>query len=508
MTSTIAGTVGFGSQSTFGDRLRRLRLDAGLTQEALAERTGISSKAIGALERGDRRYPHSHTVAMLAAGLGVEISALDPPRRTGAPRRSPEPDRELVAAATGLIGREQELAAAADLLATSESLLVTITGPPGVGKTRLALALGAAARQRQWGDVVVVSLASLADHQLVAPTIARRLGLRDEKGPALEALAAGIGARRLLLVLDNFEHVLAAAPLVGRLVTRCPGLRVLATSRGSLRVHGELELPLAPLEPGDAVALFVERARERCPGFELTAGNRDAVMGIGRRLDGLPLAIELAAPWIRLLSPGELLVRLSTSLDLLVSRAGDVPERQRTMRGALEWSLALLSREEQAVFRRVSVFSGGATTATVESVCGSGCAQPLQAIAGLVDHGLLLSREMDGEPRLTALETVREYGRDLLRASGEHDEVGRAHAAHFAAVVEEARPLLMGADQGKWFARLERELDNLRAALRWPATTARRSRGFAWLSPCTGSGTPTATCRRVGPGWSAGWEMT
>jgi predicted ATPase/DNA-binding XRE family transcriptional regulator len=467
MTSTIARTVGHGSQSTFGDRLRHLRLDAGLTQEALAERTGVSAQAIGALERGDRRYPHSQTVAMIAAGLGVEIGALDPPRRAGAPRRAPEPDRALAAAATGLIGRERELAAAADLLATSEGLLVTITGPPGVGKTRLALALGAGAGRRRWGDVVAVSLASLADHQLVAPTIARRLGLRDEKGPALEALAAGIGARRLLLVLDNFEHVLPAAPLIAGLVTRCPGLRVLATSRGSLRVSGELELCLAPLPLGDAVTLFVQRARERCPGFELTAGNRDAVTDIGRRLDGLPLAIELAAPWVRLMSPGELLARLSTRLDLLVSRAGDLPERQRTMRGALEWSHALLSPEEQAVFRRASVFAGGATTAALESVCGSGCAQPLQAVAGLVDHGLLLPRETDGEPRLMALGTVREYGQELLRASGEHDEVGRAHAAHFAAVVDEARPLLMGADQGRWFARLERELDNLRAALRW-----------------------------------------
>jgi predicted ATPase/DNA-binding XRE family transcriptional regulator len=508
MTSTIARTVGYRSPSTFGDRLRRLRLDAGLTQEALAERTGISSKAIGALERGERRFPHSQTTAMLASGLDVAISALDPPRRRGAPRPSPERDRELASAATGLIGREHDLADAADLLATTGSRLVTITGSPGVGKTRLALALAAGAGRDRWGEALVVNLASVADHELVGPTIASCLGLRDETRPARETLADGIGKRRLLMVLDNFEHLLPAAPLVCELVARCPGLCVLVTSRGALRMRGEQELALAPLSVADAVTLFVERARERRPGFQLTAGNREAVTGIGRRLDGLPLAIELAAPWIRLLGPSELYARLSTGLDLLTSRAGDLPARQRTMRGALDWSYALLTDDEQAIFRRVSIFTGGATAAAVESVCGSGCSRPLEAIAGLVDHGLLALAEEDGEPRLMSLETVRQYGQEVLRASGEYDDVARAHALTCAALVEEARPHMVGADQGRWFATLQRELDNLRAALRWAgdhdaaelglrmAVTLRRfcdthghmREGRAWLERWLGDG--------------------
>jgi predicted ATPase/DNA-binding XRE family transcriptional regulator len=438
-----------------------------MTQEALAERSGVSAQAIGALERGDRRYPQSQTAAMLARGLGVDLGVLDPPRRSGPPRRSPESSTELAPAPTRLIGREPELAAAADLLAGSGSRLLTITGPPGVGKTRLALAVAGTAGRPHWDEAVVVSLASLAEHELVAPTIVRRLGLRGERGPALETLAAGIRDRRLLLVLDNFEHLLPAALLVGDLLARCAGLRVLATSRGPLRLRGEQELPLAPLPLTDAVTLFVERARERCPDFELTPGTGDAVERICRRLDGLPLAIELAAPWTRLLGPRELLARLSTRLDLLVGGAQDLPERQRTMRGALQWSYELLTGHEQAVLRRVSVFTGGATPEAVETVCASDCPLTLQAIESLVDHGLLLSQVVDGEPRVIPLETVREHGRELLVESGEFEEAVRAHAVYFAALLEEAREHLLGADQSRWFARLERELDNLRAALRW-----------------------------------------
>ncbi|HEY7202374.1 MAG TPA: tetratricopeptide repeat protein [Candidatus Dormibacteraeota bacterium] len=459
--------MGDTGSTDFGHRLRRLRLDGGLTQEALAELSGVSVQAIAALEQGTRRFPRGDTIAMLAAALGVDAAALDAPRRPRRPRLPSGPETALVAPVTRLVGRERELAEAAGLLLGSGRRLLTLTGPPGVGKTRLALALADRAGEAAPDTVMIVSLAPLADPQLVATTIGRGLGLRDDQRPGADVLAASIDRRRMLLVLDNFEHLLPAAPLVGELLARCPSLRVLATSRGSLRLRDEQELPVAPLRLSDAVTLFVEHARARWPTFELTADNREPVTEICRRLDGLPLAVELAAPWIKTLGPRELLVRLADRLDLLVGGPQDLPERQRTMRAALRWSYELLDDEERALFRRVSVFAGGATPAAIEAVCGTGERETLHAIAGLVDRSLLLRREVDGEPRLVLLETMREYGLELLEASGELEATAAAHAASCAALVDEAISGMMGVDQARWFARLERELDNLRTALRW-----------------------------------------
>jgi len=460
-----------GTASGFGDRLRRLRLDAGLTQEALAERSGLSVQAIAALERGVRRYPREHTAGALAAALGVDVEVLGAPRRPRRPVRSRAPAHHwgLVSPDAPLIGRTHELDTARDLLLSPDRRLLTLTGLPGVGKTRLALALSEDVAGTCPDGVVVVSLAPLPYPSLVGGAIRQALGVSDEQRPVVEALADHIDRRRMLLVLDNFEHLLDAAPLVGDLLARCPSLRVLVTSRSPLHLRDEQELALPPLSLPDAVTLFATSARSRWPAFDLVADRRAAVEDICRRLDCLPLAIELAAPWIRVLPPRALLKRLADRLELLVAGPLDLPERQRTMRAAMQWSYELLSPEEQIVFRRVSVFAGRASLEAIEAVCGCGPRETLEAVVGLVDRSLLL-REMTDEGEdagVVLLETIREYGRELLEASGEAEATTAAHAAYFAVAVREASDGMIGAEQARWFARLDRDLDNIRTAMGW-----------------------------------------
>jgi predicted ATPase len=313
-------------------------------------------------------------------------------------------------------------------------------------------------------------LGNVGHAELVGATIAHALGVEESgDGPLIARIAAGVTTGPTLLLLDNFEHVLAAAPLVGDLLSRCPALRVLVTSRSPLRLRDEQELAVPPLSLADAVTLFVRSARSRWPTFDPTPDRLAAVEGICRRLDCLPLAIELAAPWIKVLPPRALLKRLADRLELLVAGPLDLPERQRTMRAAMQWSYELLSPEEQVVLRRVSVFAGRAGLEAMEAVCGCELRQTLNAVAGLVDRSLLLREVTDeGEDAgIVLLETIREYGRELLEASGEVDATSAAHAAHFAAVVREASEGMMAGDQGRWFARLDRDLDNIRAAMSW-----------------------------------------
>jgi predicted ATPase/DNA-binding SARP family transcriptional activator len=394
------------------------------------------------------------------------------------------PSARVPAAVDSLIGRARELAELERLLDSAR--LVTLTGPGGTGKTRLAQEVARAIGQRFPGGVAYVELAPLRDPALVLLTIARALGV-EESGdtPMVNLLAAAIGDKRLLLVLDNLEQVAAAAADLAALLASCPGLALLTTSRMRLRLRGEHEYPVAPLalppvtatgqvtpsaiEQTPAVALFLNRAREARPGFTLTPENLEAVVAVCRRLDGLPLAIELAAARVRVLAPNQLLPRLEHSLDVLGTTARDVPAHQRTLRDTLAWSHELLTPGEQSFFRRLSVFVGGWTLEAAEAVASAAGDEPatLETLARLIDQSLVTMRGDvdDDESRFTMLETIREFATEQLAASGEAELVERAFAEFLIARAEAAEEGLKGPDQRLWLDRLEAEHDNLRAAL-------------------------------------------
>jgi predicted ATPase/DNA-binding CsgD family transcriptional regulator len=372
--------------------------------------------------------------------------------------------------------------------------LLTLTGPAGVGKTRLALRAAAELPGAFPDGVWVVALGPVADAALVLPTVARALGLPEQPGaPPSEALRRRLGRRRALLVLDNLEHLLPAAPALAELLDACPRLAVLATSREPLHLSGEREFPVAPLPvpaarpvPGaadlasnEAVALFAERARSVRPDFALTDGNAAAVAEVCRRLDGLPLAIELAAARLRALSPGALLVHLERRLPLLAGGPRDAPARHRTLRDALAWSYALLSAGEQALLAPLGVFAGGLTPAAAAAVAGEPADREredavLDGLLALADKSLVRpDAARDGGARFALLETVREFALERLQEAGEADRVRRRHAGYFLGLAEAAEPHLRGTDQVVWLDRLEAERDNLREALRWAVERGR-----------------------------------
>jgi predicted ATPase len=395
---------------------------------------------------------------------------------------------------TSFIGRERELTAASLLLAGGTRLL-TLTGPGGCGKTRLALAIAERMGQgdgdaRAYPDgVAFVDLSPIADPDLVAATVAQALQVRETEGqPLAETLLASLRDRRLLLVLDNFEQVVAAAPLLTRLLTASPGLTVLVTSRVRLRLSGEREYVVPPLplpEPGQgsdptalatvpAVTLFVQRAQAARAGFALTAENAAAVAAICTHLDGLPLALELAAARVRILSPQALLARLVRAhgrapLQILTGGARDLPARQQTLRNTIAWSYDLLPPEEQRLFRRLGVFAGGCTIAAAEAVAGDRTGQAvLDGLTALVEQSLLHTEDgPDGEPRFVMLATVRDFALEQLDAAGEAAAVRAAHAVHFLTLADAAAAEFRGPADDAWMARLDCEHDNLRAALSW-----------------------------------------
>jgi non-specific serine/threonine protein kinase len=386
---------------------------------------------------------------------------------------------------TSLIGREAEVESVRALLLDDGVRLVTLTGPGGVGKTRLALRVAEALAPMFPDGVIFVPLAAISDSQLVLPTIVRALGLRENAArSAAEVLADALHQKRLLLVLDNLEQVRPCAPALAALLSDCACLVILVTSRASLRVAGEQRFPVPPLalpapvsaRAGDAasaqiaaapsVRLFVARARAVAPTFVCDEGNASAVAAICRRLDGLPLAIELAAPRVLLLSPGELLARLQPVLSLLDEGPEDAPERLRTMRAAITWSHELLARHEQVLFRRLSIFVGGFPLTAAEWVGGAEGEPVLKTISTLVDMSLLQRTELAGETRFGMLETIREFGLEQLDESGEADFIAARHAAWCVHMAESARSSGR-LSQGRGLAALEADHPNMRAALGW-----------------------------------------
>jgi non-specific serine/threonine protein kinase len=385
------------------------------------------------------------------------------------------------------VGRAAALAEVRRRLSGGDVRLLTLTGPAGAGKTRLALAAAGAAARRHADGVCFVDLAPLTEAGQVAPAVAQALGIDPETGPgAVDRLARTLRRRQLLLLLDNFEHLAGAAPDVARLLTTCPTLTVLVTSRAPLRLRWEHEYPVPPLDPPDprrlpapaalarvpAVRLFVERAGAVRPGFRLTAAVAPAVAEICARLDGLPLAIELAAARADVQTPAEILAGLRRdSLDVLAGGAGDLPPRQRTLRDAVAWSEALLPADERTLFRRLAVFAGGCTLEGAAAVAGEGTPRPVLAarLDALVRQSLL---QRQGE-RYRMLGTIRAYAREALRAAGDAAAAGRRHAACFLDLAEAAAPRLLGGEQVVWLDRLEAERDDLRGALAWCVAAGR-----------------------------------
>jgi predicted ATPase/DNA-binding XRE family transcriptional regulator len=470
--------------------LRGFRVAAGLTQAELAEQAGLSVRGLSDLERGARRAAYRDTVLRLAEALhlnDVERAALRAARRrsdvTSAAVSTSPIAGTLPIPVSSFVGRDRELAEVQERLATTR--LLTLTGPAGTGKTRLALQVASAVSQVHRDGFLFVALGPISDPELVAPTIAHAVGLADAGGrPPLERVKAYVRGKQVLLLLDNFEQVLSAARLVSDLLATAPGLSVLVTSREPLRVQGEYEYAVPPLAVPDpqrrvtlecmpqygAVALFVDRASAIKSEFALTEENAMAVVEICRRLDGLPLAIELAAARIRLLSPRAILARLERRLTLLTDGPRDVPTRHQTLRTAIAWSYDLLNANEQCLLRRLSIFAGGCTLDAAAAVCGTNDLRVdvLDGLGSLVAKSLLLQEDgAADESRFAMLETIREFGLEQLEASGELESIRQRHATSFVALAEAAEPKLVGREQVRWAGRLEADSGNLLEVLKW-----------------------------------------
>jgi predicted ATPase/DNA-binding XRE family transcriptional regulator len=482
--------------STFGETLRRYRASAGLSQEGLAERAGLSVRGISDLERGARTFPRLETVRMLADALELDepdravlLGAARPalsqeaPARSGKPERTISP-RPLPIPPTRLVGREREIERIVALFRSGDTRLITLTGQGGIGKSRLGLAIARGFSRELEGRVAFLELAAVRDEAMVPGALATQLDVPIDTGEtAASAMAAAIGPTPLLLVIDNWEHVIEAAPVLSILLGHCEGLWILATSRERLRLRGEWEVRLDPLpwadDPVDvevvaaspAVRLFVQRASEAVDGFALDSANAPVVLEIVRRLDGIPLAIELAAARTRLLTPEALLGRLEGRFQILTEGPRDLPERLQTMQSAIAWSVDLLDEDERQLFDRLSIFTGGFTIPAAMGVLAriEPEADPLMvesAVVSLVEKSLVRTLDASGdEPRFVMYETIREYASARL---GEHDADGRlagAHAEHFLTLAEASEAGLMGPDPLPTFQTLEIEIANLRAAL-------------------------------------------
>ncbi len=427
------------------------------------------------------RYDSTHDLARDLVTMRDRLP--EAPSRQSTPRLNTLPSQ-----ATAFIGREREVTAVKELLLRDDVRVVTLTGSGGIGKTRLALQVAGEVRERFDGGICFIPLAAVTDPLLIPSIIAQGLGIRETgRAVSVQSLKEYLQDLRsgLLLLFDNFEHMLAAAPVVAELITVAHKLRVLVTSRAPLHIYGEYEFPVPTLALPDlhagtsremlsknpTVALFMARAVAVKPNFELTEENAQAVATICTRLDGLPLAIELAAARIKLLSPSAMQSRLESSLQLLTGGAKDLPMRQQTLRGTIDWSYDLLSPAEQKLFRRISVFVGGCTLEGIEAVCNTKQdleVDVLDGMGSLVNNSLVQQIEQSaGEPRFALLDTVREYGLERLAASGEESAIKRAHAAYCVVMAEECAAQAADPAHTEWATLLEVEHNNCRAALDW-----------------------------------------
>ncbi len=468
--------------------LKRHRAARELTQEDLAERARLSVRAISDLERGVRRVPYRDTVRQLADALDLPdedrlaLEAASGRVARGVRLRERRAPVTLPDDRTSFIGRGQAIAALAARVRWATGRLVTLTGTGGIGKTRLAIEVGRVLYPEFTDGVCFVSLAPASGAHLVPSFIATALGVQERgRRPLVERVKEHVGEMSLLLILDHFEHVLDARMVVTELIGACPHLRILVTSRAVLHLSREhlfevppLSLPTAwhtlgvgALERTEATALFIERAHAARADFVVEDDGASTIAEICRRLEGLPLAIELAAARIKLFSPSAILERLNARLDLLVGGARDAPGRQQTLRDAIDWSYRLLTPSEQQLFAHLAVFEGGWTQEAAQAVSAEDypASRMLDAIGSLVDQSLVQPVMSSGEPRFSMLETIREYAAERLQDSGEREVARRRHSEFFRALAEEGEPHLVGPGQGVWLDRLEAELDNLRAAL-------------------------------------------
>ena len=480
-------------QTSFGALLKHYRVAAGLTQEALAASAGLSARTIADLERGVNRLPRHDTFELLMTALNVTsqqrslLLAMVRPEMTAAGARTASPSR-LPLPPTALIGREQVLTQALSKLQSGEVRLLTLTGPAGIGKTRLALQVARDLEAHFTQGVVFISLAALRDAQLLPFVIARALELHEfSEKDISEHVSTYLREQHCLLVLDNFEQVVEAAPFVANLLSTCPQLFVLVTSRVPLRLRAEHVLSLVPLPVADAVALFQDRATAIQPG-RLYASQE--VAAICERLDRLPLAIELAAMHVRTLSLPMLYERLTERLALLRNGARDLPTRQQTMEDAIAWSYELLTEAQQRCFRALGVFVGGWTQAAAEAVC---CAEKKQAseetiltLADLVDASLVqVDISVEGQGRFSMLELMRDYALQRLHTAGEEESCRHRHALYFARLSESASSEVPG--QRAQEASLLQDVPNMRLATRWAEERQEVALGLRLAIACKGS---------------------
>jgi non-specific serine/threonine protein kinase len=478
------------ARPSFAALLQEYRLARGLTQNELAEAASLSREAINVLERGARRSPRRDTVALIARALGLSgderarlLAAAVAARTRGSTAHDSSPLATLPIRLTSFVGREREVAEVTELLLGQR--LVTLCGPGGIGKTSLALVVATRAREHFTDGAALVDLAGLTDGDLVSHVVAEALGVRERLGePILATVGRALATTQRLPVIDNCEHLVeACARVVETLLQACPRLHILATSREPLRVGPEViwrvpaltlpeqnHPPLAVLARSEAVRLFVERAAVVRPGFALTAENAAPVAEICLRLDGIPLAIELAAARARVLTAVQIAARLDDRFRLLTGGSRTALRRQQTLQATLDWSYQLLSEEERTLLRRLAVFAAGFTVEAAEAV-GEGeeivAADFLDLLSALVDKSLVVAEDAGAHERYRLLETIRQYAGDRLFEAGEVGPVRDRHRDWYAGLAACAETELNGPGQAEWLGRLESEHDNLRAALAW-----------------------------------------